>query len=728
MRLLFFLFFGLCFAAPVMSQRPSAKEIEAQKQEALNDARQQLSELKKQIADAKANKEDPENIRELEKQLSTMEQMVTMLEKTFSPTGQRPQTLAPTKVLEPEYVSPFIPIVLKQPVSVPTRDQAKDQLLWYTGKKIDANTLITVTGVIVRYDRQGNRVIVQTDKRIDTPYYGLVNTLARTKQMKSQFAIGMIGMTNTFFMWPEIKKAYDEYNFFRDRYFNIAKNTIEVPAPQPNVILETWHQHLVNYMNNLPQLQNIVLPPKRPNDLCNCDPEERENFEHHLVAWLENDFWKEEQQILTYLHTIYSQGMAINANRPLPANLKPDIVRAYDLVIERSSRKLWELCKQYQEPDIYVEEGLVMAAISLQKLLMHTFSDVDEPSTLTLKRNAYDVIDRIKNLVMQNKVFEKYMKDQLAAKNYNVVFDYSLYLAHEYNKKLLSPSYRIEENFFQNWVESLRKFNRFTLNVTMDFDYRMEGKGSRVMKVTGTLEAKPVKVSLGRDSCKWHLYLSDVNHSGPNANEDSFYIPVKVVKGTKIIYRDPDPPLVFGYTGPPEMEMVFPDFQITFCNAGGSDSLFMDKLRYADKVAKAFMAANPKIDFGREFSLDMFQYSNKMFISILKTKDNMADLVTAAGNMMNMQTQVQLPKSTGNQNLDNLMMDFLMNKKRRLLQQGETPITNTGKTIFSFDAFNGASTLVSASFDTADPSDPDRQAGINLAHGIVTVKVIHTPK
>ena len=351
--------------------------------------------------------------------------------------------------------------------------------------------------------------------------------------------------------------------------------------------------------------------------------------------------------------------MAVNAGQQVPPNLKPDIVKAYDLVIERSRQKLWELSKLYQVPDIYFEEGLVMATMSLQKLMMHTFSDVEEPSTQQLKRNTYVTIDRIRELVMQDKVFEKYMKDQLAARNYNIVLDYSLYLSHEYNKGILSPSYNIKENFFQTWMETIKKFNRFTLLLGMDFDYRIESENGRGLTASGTLEAKPVVLSLGRSSCKWHLYLADVNHAGQNSNEDTFYIPVKVIKGTKIIYRDPQPPLVFAYSGPADMEMVFPNFELTFCNAGGSDSVFMDKLRYPEKVAKAYMAAHPKIDFGKEYSLDMFQYSNKMFISVIKTKGNVNELINMAGNMMSIQTQIQMPPSTGDQNLDKLMMEYI---------------------------------------------------------------------
>jgi hypothetical protein len=446
------------------------------------------------------------------------------------------------------------------------------------------------------------------------------------------------------------------------------------------------------------------------------------------VAWLEKDFWEEEQRILSLLYAVYTQGMAINAGRSLPPNLKPDIVKAYDLVIERSRMKLWELSKQYQDPNIYVEEGLVMATVALQKLLMTNFSDIEEPSTLTLKRNAYAVIERIKELVLQNKVFEKFMKDEMTAKNYTVVLDYSIYLSHEYNKRVLSPSYNINENFFQTWMESLKKFNRFTLSIGFDIDYRIESGDSRGIKATATLESKPVIVSLGRSSCKWHFYLTDVNHAGLNTNEDDYYIPVKVINGVKTIYRDPKEPIILGYSGPPDMEIVFPNFELSFCKSVGPDSIYMEPLRYAESVANSYMAAHKNIDFGREFSLDMFQYTNKLFVSVLKTKQNADELIKMSGKMMNIQGQVQMPNSTGNQQLDNLSIDYIMNQQRRLMQKDRTPVTNTSKTILEFNANNGDTRLVAASFDMIDPSDPDRAAGINLATGIIRVKVEHTPR
>jgi hypothetical protein len=728
MRVFTFLLISLLFSIVAFAQTPTQEETEAQKNEALKDARQQVVDFKKQIAEAKANHEDPDGIKEMEKQLSTLEKMVTVLEGTHLSGNRIPTSLPSSGNSGPAYISPFTPIRVKQPVTTPAKDNAKDQLLWYTGKRVNANTLITPGGMLVQYIPQQNRVIVQPEKKADSNYYGLLTTLASTPRWKSQFALAMSGVMNSFFMWPEIFKAYEEYDLFKTRYYDMARNAFDVPPPEPNVILETWHTRLVNYMAKVASVQNIELPPKRPNDLCDCDADARHNYEDHLAAWLEQDFWKEERQLLNYLEAIYTQGMAINASRPVPANLRPDIVKAYDLIVERCRIKLEKLSNEYINPDIYVEEGLVMATLSLQKMLIHTLGDIDDPSIAVSKKNAWADIQWIKQIIQQNQVFDKYMKDQMAARNYNVVFDYSLYLSHEYNKKLLSPSYAITENFFQNWMEKLRKFNRFTLSINLDFEYAIEdAKGSRGLLADGALESKKIVVSLGRSTCKWHLYISDVNQSGLRRNEDSFYMTMKVLHGTKTIYRDPEEPLVFSYSGPANMAMVFPNFQITFCNTGEPDSVLMDKLRYTDADTKAFMAVHPKPNFGREYSLDMFQYVNKMFVAVIKAKTNSEEMATTAGEMMNMQNMTQLPNSTGNQNLDRLMMEYVMNQKRRSLQQSLTPINNTGNTVIPFNAVNGSSTLISTTQSTIDPNDPDRAYGIKMTRSLVTIKVEHTP-
>src|SRR5688572_16901423 len=302
MRILIFLLLISFMGVPVFSQKPSAKQIEAQKLEALNDARQQVADLKKQIAEAKANNDDPENIQEMKKQLATMEQMAAMMEKTFSSKEPIPKTLEPPKAKELKYVSPFEPVVLKQPAAAPSKDQAKDQLFWYKGKKIDANTLITAGKTLVRYNRANNRLIIQPDRAVDTPYYGLLHVLSQTMQIRNDFVMGIDRRLNSFFMYPEIQKAYDDFILFRDRYHDVGKNSIDLPDTyQP---LEALHHQLVASIATLPSPQNTPLPPRRPNDLCDCSQDERKQYEIKLLQWLER-FAHEENGLLHLVEAIY---------------------------------------------------------------------------------------------------------------------------------------------------------------------------------------------------------------------------------------------------------------------------------------------------------------------------------------------------------------------------------------------------------------------------------------
>jgi hypothetical protein len=749
MRILFLI---LCLGFSIVSisqddKPPTQKEIEVQKQEAIKEAKQQVTDLKKDIAKAKAEKEDPESIQEMEKQLATLEKMVAMLENTNSLGRPKPAMQSTAKKIETKYKSPLIPITLDQPVTAPSEANAKDKLLWYRGKKINSNTLITSSGLIVNYNANNNRVIVQpNNKQKDTIFTGISNVLARTGQTKNDFGIEVEKIENSFLMIPEIIKAYDEFDYFRERYEKIILNVIEMPIlasasptvgntnsaplPQPiNVdqVLYNLQTQLRGEISSVESQNNkhIKPPPERPSDLCNCDPKKRKDFEWEIEYWHQS-FMSDEIHLLRTYKMIYQRLEQRRSGPSLgqaPPDLDADLQKAIRVYIKSVGQKIWELTKMVDAGNIYLEDGLVSATILFEKFV-HDFDTHAEADDI-LKANSYTRIDRVRELFFKKKIFEKYIEDQKTLRNYNVVFDYSLFTSHEINKQILDPSYQIP--LAKVWWESLKKFNRFTLTMGFNFDYRLEGSGERKLTATGELESKPMIVSLGRSGCKWLLYRWDANYAGLNSNEDSFYIPVKVLKGLKIIYRDPEPPIVLNYSGPSDMAMVFPNFEFAFCNSLGSDTIYMDKLRYPDKVAKAYMAAHPKIDFDKEYSLDMFQYSNKMFISVLKTKENVDELINIGGDMMNIISNTPMPGSTGNQNLDKLYMDYVMNQKRRSLQNSLTPATNTEKTILKFNANNGSQVILSNTYDTADPQDPDRKVGINLVHGIINIKVLHTP-
>jgi hypothetical protein len=110
--------------------KPSQKEMQAELKQVKAEAQEQITSLEKDIAAAKANNEDPESIKQMETQLATLRQIVGGVDNIATQKNKRLETLPPPTTKEPKYVSPFEPIVLKQPVTAPAKDQAKDQLFW----------------------------------------------------------------------------------------------------------------------------------------------------------------------------------------------------------------------------------------------------------------------------------------------------------------------------------------------------------------------------------------------------------------------------------------------------------------------------------------------------------------------------------------------------------------------------------------------------------------------
>ena len=700
--------------------KPSQKEMNAQLNQAKREAQEQIAALEKDIAEAKANKEDPESIKQMETQLATLQQIVRGVDNMASQKNKRPETLAPLKTKEPKYVSPFEPIVLKQPVAAPTKDQAKDQLFWYKGKKVDANTIVTTNRTMVRYNRTNNSLIIQTDKPVDTTYYGLLSTLSQTSQIRNDFVVGMDSRLNSFFMYPEIQKAYDDFTLFRDRYYDVGKNSVKLHVSSEP--LEVLHHQLVISTSTLPSPQNVPAPPDRPNNLCDCNSNERKQYEYELTQWFEA-FCHDENGLLYLLEAIYldiqtagAQGYTSLVNTP---NLRADIVKAFDLVLERLTQKLEDLTNKYQPSNVAIEDGLVLTAMYLQKLNFQTFADVEGQSTKNLKRAAHAAFEQVKSLVVNNTVFEKYINEQKAALNFNAVFEYSLYESHEMNKKALSRSTNVEKNLSE-WVDKLDNYNRFSLSMKLDLDYVLEGDGEIGMKASAQLQSDYMIVTLGRDDCGWHLSLKDPDHTDRNGNEEDFQIPFKVLPGASKFIKGLG---TFSYTGPPKMNMISPVFKIDLCPGGSNDKAYIEGLRFSD----ADLASHNNDDFGKVYTTDLFQYVNKMFVSAIGTKDNSAMVVSNAFEAMNISNGNTGSSSTGNSTLDKLKMLYLMWQKKSKMLQNATETTHTRNTVVPFDAQNGNPTLISTTYSLVDPSDPDRKYGIKMNKADITITVTHSP-
>jgi hypothetical protein len=188
-------------------------------------------------------------------------------------------------------------------------------------------------------------------------------------------------------MYPEIQEAYDDFIPFRERYYDVGKNSIQLPTSHEP--LEVLHHQLVIKMSTLSSPQNAPAAPKRPTIYAIAIPEYANNMKWTCRYGFES-FCHEENGLLYLLEAIYldiqSSGYDALTNVP---NLRADIVKAFDLALERLTQKLEDLTTMYKASNVAIEDALVLMAMYLNKLNFHTYADVEEPSTSKLKKAAH---------------------------------------------------------------------------------------------------------------------------------------------------------------------------------------------------------------------------------------------------------------------------------------------------------------------------------------------------
>lgn len=724
MRIIFFLIF-LVLCTHVFSQDekpPTKEEMKADFEQSIREAKQLRDELIAQIAEAKKNKDDPESISQMEKQLTSVNQMISMLEKRNPFVKPASKTMLPPKNTEPAYVYPFTPINLKQAVSAPTWAQATDRLLWYRGRRIDANTLITPSGLIARYNQQQHVLTLRPD-RTDTPYYSLVNTLGQIRQLRLDYSSRMDGMMNSFFQFPLIEDAYNEYEFFKERYYQLAKNTADVSVPGGSISLEQYINNLANYVQNLPPARSIP-PPKRANNLCVCDyAAARRKYENDLKDW-KDKFFAEENKILEELSKSFAliQYFRIN-NFSLSSTVilfEENFSQYHIKVLERSNTKLSELANQYPT-DVLIEDGLVLIWSTVNK---HRTA-MDKVSA-TSYRNASAAIEgtlfRIKTLVLSD-IFENYIEDQKRLKNYNTVFDFGLYTAHEFNKGVVQPNYQVNKKLYDTWMKGVEKFNRFKLNIDVDFVYHQEDREDNdklLLSGTGVLQSEDIYVSLGRWECQWELYMTDQNHRNRNTGGEEFRIPMKVKGGGQVIFTTPRK--YMQYIGPAYMKWVFPTFKINLC--GNQSVAMLDVLSYAATDLKAH--AND--DFDKVYTVQMLQYVNKLLTGARKTEINAPELMSTAIEMMNMNNQ-QMVQTSNDPAYNRLKMEHSMNRKKADLQFSTSNITHTANTVIPLvKTMQIPGILFNPEVTLDNSTDEDNKKYGLSAKGKITIKIVHSPR
>jgi len=734
------------YSATAQTPMPSQKEVQAQLQEAKKEAASHISELEKQIADAKRNKEDPGKIREMEDQLAMMRKMMGLFNRTDTTMVQRPKNLPESKTVLPRYISPVVQIPVKGPVIAPTKEQAKDSMLWYRGRRLNDSMLVTTQRTVVLFSRNRNMIVVQADPSKDTLCINIARNMARNGQWTNEYINHLAGIKNSFFQYPQTMTTMDEFRFIEETYNSIIGNTIDLPPPgslgatffngnnttggpsgsddlsseDASDVLRILHQHLVDHMRNPPPL-NVTLPPAfyRPCvEECNtvCPECDNVNKRHIWIREWQERFLKYEKELLGRMKALsywITRSGITNIDSRIPG-IANDLNNALFMAFDRwdqKVKKLEELNNADQSDNkIFCMEIVIENLLYLQVQKKNYYGTVDHSYT-----------SRINDFVGKNQqAIIDYYEEKMRQYEFHDVLDSWVAAGFTRHYKIIMGS----GEPMKALEEKIRKFNRFALTLTIDFNVELRDGEMPAIETEGKLSNKDkVYVSLGRLSkCRWQLYLTYTDYT--KMDEHSFRIPLVVENGTKYTYlKNPLRVVRKEYSGPKDMFMVFPYMSMNLCeNNSEPDSMIVDVLRYVQEDLTQYKPGE------NEYSVDLLPYVNKLFISAEKTRQNSQDVVTEAFEMMAAAyTHGRVDRPTGYQKLDMMQVDFKMKGIQQQHQQMAARLTSFPNMLINLNAAQGNRnpTLLYENFGR---SNTELEGNYNLKTGHGVVSIVHDPE
>jgi hypothetical protein len=729
MKILFILLISILIVAPSFSQNSSGDL----KQE-IAELRNEIKDIEAEIADAKINY--PEDVPELEKELATFKKMLSSFEKMAGISSTPQPVLAKTSPPENTVSnSPIVPIILNQPVTAPSYDQATDRLLWYTGKKINDSTLVTTRAMVVQFQPTRNRVVAQPEEKNDS-FQKIIAELKKSKQRKDELIDKIANLKNGTLYYPQLVLALKYYNDFDIRYEGVVKNTIDLTDPLvmskisegmpsekklggstvpemssdddlPNI------RNVKNVLNEaktkfdaLPDPENFPPPPEHELGICaSCDKKiiERESKADSL--WAINYLGKEEE-ILQMILSVYGQAALLGTD---VVEKDPDILDINSMLLEvekRIDKKNSILIKKYGKDlkrQIIVNQTVL--GRERQKELLGTTTDNNLLDKIITSSNSTD------------SVYQKYFEEQIGLKNYNFALNIGAHMGRERQMLILGARKEDDDFFWKNVVLKSIDYNRFALTLDLDFVFeRADDEDNLELKATGTISTNDkVYVRLYPDSCSWRMALFGTDFR--DADKQRTAIPLKAKSGEKTV-RDKDDNLVtYAYSGPEDMVAFLPEFKIDLCDISKKDSAFMMPITYTYDFTPSGQ------DLKTSYKEDMLAIGNHMFMDINKLEESGNEVIDIATEIMDNVSQSQVTDPTGNPKLDKMQNEYNFKLKQDSYKKKVSNMGMNRKSVFLFNANNGSTVFIDQTNDTKHTIDENTK----LVKGQIHLRVVHDP-
>tara|TARA_R110001583_G_scaffold159814_2_gene311711 strand:+ start:235 stop:2415 length:2181 start_codon:yes stop_codon:yes gene_type:complete len=708
----------------ILISRAQQGNQKSENQQEIKDLKQDIKELETELADAKINY--PEEVSEIQKELDATRKMLAAFEK-MAGVSSVPKTSIP-KVSSPtpsNYNSPIVSITLNKLVSPPALGQDNDRLLWYKGKSINDSTLITKKGMIVQHQQKKNRVVAQPDKKSDK-FQKMIEELEKTEQRKEELLDKFIKMKNGFLYYPDIEKTITLYNENTEEFKEVVKNTIELPpmkdeGKSEEVVVSKKDEKLENdnpvkeslkkilaeakrKLDALPAVDNFPAPPEKDLTNCSwCDSTIRNREKNESSAWSEN-FSGPEREITAMVLSVYRQAELLGIEdfeKNSNALLDPILAA----VNERMTKKITLLWERYGKQ------------IKRLEIVMRTVLGFERQKTLLSADDGSEIVSLSRMMEEMDAAYKEYFKEQVGLKNHNFVLNFSQHIAIERQKDLLGMESPPGQRGFGEIFDLAYDYNRFGLTLNLDFIYEQrDDDGELELKATGKINTDTkIFVMLIPEECSFKVLHREEDYS--KINEDQAAIPLIVESGEKTMRNEDDKLVTYSYSGPTEIKMQFPEFKINFCNSKVSDSVFFMPLNYAVDYKV------PKSNLNKSYKDEILPLANHMLIDMNSMEGKTTQGMELATYIMAGLEEPDNTPPTGNIKQDKLKEQYNLKVKQDNYKKKISEVTMNKKTVFLFQANNGATVLTDKFSDIKYTIDEYRK----LVKGLIHFKLEHYP-
>lgn len=721
--------FSFVSEAQLPGQKTSNTEMQAQIEEMKKEIAQLEADLKK------AEKDDPEEAAMLKTQLSAMKSMLAMFDKPKA--APKAQPAAPVKKVPVQQLSPIEPVVLKQPLVVPTTAQAKDRYFWYRGKKINDSTLVTTKGMVVQYKKKKLQLVIQPEKKTDSLFMMAAQEITKNEERKNALVKNIEGRKNGFTLYPHVNKAMTIYDDLVKRFASPVRNSFNFnPLPRPlafsidheqvsawaahgpsqaEVVVDDFPDDRLKWVlqqleeakrkaKQLPPISDFPAPPRKDLGMCaSCDKDLiRKQFVLDSI-WIETYQGKETeimQQVISAVHAYEIYGLEDSADyvnrtfKEMESQLLGRMLNKDKLLMERNGKNL--------------EYLTVIAQVVLGHERQLQLLGLGEDGSFS--SGAMDLLSG------QFEIYNQYYKEQVGLRNHDFVLNLSFHLGMERQLQLLGN----EGLGLSTLLEDYTSYNRFALTLEVDFSWEKKtSSGELDMKATGNMASGgKTYTMLMPDSCGFRMIPYQTIDLTKMVYTD-VTISLQVKGGVKTIRDDQGKLKTIAYSGPASFNMNLPKSRIDFCNNRVPDTLFVSGFSGNEEVAA--LAAGGLEAIRTKYTVDMAAYANLVFYT--ESDTDPADEAMKVANDMMRSIGGAMQQSAPGDLMGKMKMQYEGFMHSEDQQKALQATISTQKATLLFNANNRSTVLADQYIDTKRKLDDDAE----LTRGMTHLRIVHEP-